>query len=127
MTPPTKAESKHHILQASISSNKSTFTTANIKQLTIFFELKNVTSKTVNPEIPATVLVIDDRVYRDSAWMFSNGPRDARFKALPPNDTLSFSYVLDDVIKTSGEHKIVWRGANQNDALLKISVKPDHK
>jgi hypothetical protein len=109
-------------LLAHISLSAPAFTVETVPDLQVHFSLKNTGKKIVNPNITASELVIDGQAYKESAFLFGNGPRDSRFSNLPPGDKIEFAYPLGHLFQQPGEHVLSWRGKNFNTVKQKVKV-----
>ena len=56
-----------------------------------------------------TILVINGKEWRDSAFAFTNGVHSTE-EFLPPGKSTTFSYLLTSLFQKPGVYRIVWRG-----------------
>src|SRR6185369_5266450 len=92
--PPTGAPLPKCSLWASLSLNRPIFQEGDTETLQINFTLVNDGDKAFDPRIRASKIVVNGKALDDSAFIFGNGPRDARFDALPAGDYLLFGWGL---------------------------------
>src|SRR5262249_54659957 len=76
----------------------------------ITFTLVNDGNQVIDPKIPSARIVVNGKPLPDSGLIFGNGPRDARFTALPPGDHLLFGYALGSHFKKPGVYRVHWEG-----------------
>jgi hypothetical protein len=107
---PATLDQSHRSLQAEIKVSKRIFKAAESKQFCVYFKLFNGMGQVQNPEIGASKLIVNKKVLNDSIVIFGNGPRDKRFDALPPGETLEFSYALGSYFSKPGSYEVVWKG-----------------
>ena len=106
------AEQRQHQpeLWAAISVSAPMFDEGWTKDLSIRFTLVNDGSELINPKIEASRIIINGRELENSSLIFGNGPRDARWSALPPGDNLSVAYALEQHFKDPGIYRVSWKG-----------------
>jgi hypothetical protein len=98
-------------LWAALSVNHAVFRPEEAKDLNIEFSLINDGGEVLDPGIGDSRLIINGKELADSGFLLSNGPRDARFAALPPGGHLRFAYPLGKTFETPGVYRVSWRGA----------------
>ena len=99
-------------LWAALTANHAVFRRGETNGLNVEFTLVNDGGVTVDPKIGESRIVVNGEELADSGLILGNGPRDARFAALPPGDYLRFSYALGDHFKEPGVYRVSWRGAD---------------
>jgi len=109
---------------ASISVNQPVFEEEGTKNLMIIFALVNDGHDTINPDIESSQIVVNGHSWEDSRLIFSNGPRDKRFWALPPNGYLLFGYQLGDRFDKPGIYTVIWKGVNFESQKISVRVVP---
>jgi RNA polymerase sigma factor (sigma-70 family) len=98
-------------LWAGLSINQPVFTEGDINLLQLTFTLVNDGDKVIDPKITTSAkIVVNGKPLPDSAFIFGNGPRDARFTALPPGDYLLFGSGLGSRFKKPGVYRVHWEG-----------------
>ena len=80
--------------------------------LSVEFTLVNDGEAEIDPKIGESRIVVNGKELADSGLILGNGPRDARFAALPPGEHLRFGYALGDHFQEPGIYRVSWRGAN---------------
>ncbi|MGE0266599.1 MAG: hypothetical protein AB7V06_28250, partial [Candidatus Obscuribacterales bacterium] len=110
-------------LTAKLVLSSRNLTVETVPDLMVTFSLKNTGTKAINPDITGSQLVVDGNIYKDSALLFGNGPRDSRFSSLPPGDTIEFRYPLGHFFQKPGDHTLAWRGDNFDEIAVKLTVK----
>lgn len=100
----------NHQLWAAISVPEPIVISGRLKQFHVTFALANDGTKAIDPKVDSWRLVVNGKEHPDSQFTFGNGPRDRRWKSLPPGDHLFFTYAIQDWFKTPGTYTIVWRG-----------------
>jgi hypothetical protein len=88
------------------------------------FTLVNDGAEVLDPEIALSQLVVDGAVWPDSGLVLGNGPRDARFAALPPGDSLRFTRALGGSFPEPGVYRVRWQGARFRSAEVVFRVLP---
>ena len=89
-------------LWAAITVNHAVFRSGETRDLRIEFTLVNDGDKALDPQIGKSRIIVNGEELSDSGLILSNGPRDARFGALPPGATLQFGYALGKPLRTAG-------------------------
>ena len=105
--------------------NHAVFRHGDAKGLTIEFTLVNDGEAIIDPRIGESRIVVNGDELTDSGLKLGDGPRDARFAALPPGDHLRFGYVLGDHFKEPGVYRVSWRGANFRSPEVVFRVLPE--
>jgi hypothetical protein len=89
----------------------------------IHFGLVNDGDKAVDPEIESSQLFVNGKELKDWSFIIGNGPRDDRWKALPPGDHLSFGYALGKHFEKPGAYRVSWKGKNFESPEIVFRVK----
>jgi hypothetical protein len=76
----------------------------------IHFAVVNDGDKTVDPQLEASKLLVNGKELEDWAFNIAQGPRDNRFKALPPGDDLSLAMALGKYFTKPGTYRVSWKG-----------------
>lgn len=97
-------------LWAVIAVNHPVFEPSATNDLSIEFTLVNDGDKVVDPKISESRIVINGKELADSKMILGNGPRDARFEALPPGESVRFSYALGSYFQEPGIYRVSWAG-----------------
>jgi len=111
-------------LWASLSVSRPLFHAGRTKELLIYFTLVNDGSRTIDPKIESSKIIINGVELGDSGFILSNGPRDKRWRALPPGDSLEFTYALEDYFKEPGVYRVSWKGENFETPTIAFRVMP---
>jgi hypothetical protein len=93
--------------------------------LQIDFSLTNEGKAAVDPQIARSVLVVNGKQLDDSALIFGNGPRDARFTNLEAGGELKFSYALGRYFARPGAYRVVWKGEGFSSPPLEFRIAAD--
>jgi hypothetical protein len=112
-------------LWAAIGVNHPVFRRGETKDLLVEFSLVNDGDGVVDPKIGASRILIDGQELADSGFILSNGPKDARFEALPPKDHLRFGYALGDYFRGPGVYRVSWKGEGFDASEIVIRVLPE--
>jgi len=80
------------------------------EHLMIHFVVVNDGDKSINPDIVSSQLLVNGKELPDWPWIISNGPRDARFEAIPPGEHLLFSVALGKYFAKPGVYRVAWKG-----------------
>jgi hypothetical protein len=99
-------------LWAALGVNHAVFRRGEEAGLSVEFTLVNDGEATIDPKIGESRIVVNGEELADSGLILGNGPRDARFAALPPGEHLRFGYALGEHFKEPGIYRVSWRGAN---------------
>jgi hypothetical protein len=104
-----------------------------IPPFTIDFALVNDGDKVIDPKLESSQLFINGRECdgKDGrinwAVQMGNGPRDDRWKALPPGDYLNFKIAMTEHFKEPGEYRIKWKGEGFEAPEVVFRVMPSKK
>ena len=112
-------------LWAALGVNHVVFHLGEMEGLNVEFTLVNDGEVTMDPKIGESRIVVNGKELADSGLILGNGPRDARFAALPPGQCLRFSYSLGDYFKEPGIYRVSWRGANFRSPEVVFRVLPE--
>ena len=106
-------------LWAGIAVNRPLFTPAEVATLDVSFTLVNDGTATVDPDVDGSSrLVVDDA----ETIPIAGGPRDARFRALPPGDHLRFGYAMGENFAKPGVYRVRWEGKGFRSADVTFRV-----
>jgi hypothetical protein len=100
----------HRTLWAAVSVSEPVFEAGGTKSLQINFALANDGRETISLPIDTSEIIVNGEALKDSALILANGPRDARWNALPPGDSLRFGYAMGDRFKEPGIYTVSWKG-----------------
>ena len=114
-------------LWAAVSVSEPEFQEGWTKQLVMSFSLVNDGTKVVDPKVESWRLVINGGEAADSGFIFGNGPRDARWKALPAGDSLRFAYAMGRYFKEPGIYRVSWKGEGFETLPIEFRVMPGKK
>jgi hypothetical protein len=98
-------------------------TVAQSGTMMLMFALTNISSSTLNPRTKESVLKINGVEPADWPLTIANGPRDARWEALPPGDKLEFGYAMGDHFQSPGIYDVVWVVDGQASPACRIEVR----
>jgi hypothetical protein len=112
-------------LWAGLSVNHSTLKASQTKDLRIEFTLINDGDKVIDPKISECQIIINGKELNDSAIILSSVQAGARFKALPPGESLQFDCRLGDHFKEPGIYRVSWKGAGFQSSELVFRIMPD--
>jgi hypothetical protein len=113
-------------LSATISVVQSVFHVKETAKLSVDFTLTNTGPATVDPDITSSQLFVNGEVPGDWAFTIANGPRSLEFKALPPGQTLQFTYLLGPTyFAKPGVYKVRWKGPHFETPEITFRVVPD--
>jgi hypothetical protein len=87
------------------------------------FTYTNLGRTVVDPRLASSQLLVNGAPDPNWAFTVSNGPRDARWNALPPRDTLQFGYALGTLFPAPGRYTVVWRVGTVDSAPLIVEVR----
>lgn len=115
-------------LWAGISVSQPVFVSKNDTVAGIFqinFTIVNDGDKTIDPEINSSKLLVNGKELKDWEFLVSNGPKDNRFKALPPKDFLLFGMGLGDRFEEPGIYRVSWQGKafQSNEIVFRVVAK----
>ena len=115
-----------HTLWAAISTNKPVYLQPKDPSFhevfTIYFGLVNDGTKTVDPEIGSSHLLINGVEPKNWSMTINNGLRSDKDKALPPGDDLIFACGLESHFREPGIYKVVWKGKNFESPVMTLRV-----
>jgi len=111
-------------LWAALSVNHSAFAADEMKDLKIEFTIVNDGTRPIEPGIAGSRIIINGQELGDSAGILGNGPRDARFTALPPGSHLRFALRLSDHFQAPGTYRVSWRGEGFRAPEISFRVLP---
>jgi hypothetical protein len=119
-----RANQEQPKLWASVSVSRPLFHAGWTKELLVHFTLVNDGSKTLDPKIESSKIIINGVELKDSGFIFGNGPRDNRWRALPPGDSLEFTYALEEYFREAGIYRVSWKGENFETPTIVFRVMP---
>jgi RNA polymerase sigma factor (sigma-70 family) len=110
-------------LWAGMSVNQPLFRvgqTANLIQFS--FVLVNETDKAIDPKIPGYPRLIVNGKELDLSSIPVVGPRDERFKALPPGEDLQFGMGAGQFFDKPGVYRVYWQGEEfrSNEVVFRV-------
>jgi hypothetical protein len=111
-------------LWAALGVSHAVFGRGELGGLNVEFTLVNDGETTVDPKVGASRIVVNGVELADSGLILGNGPRDARFSALPPGEHLRFGYALGDHFKEPGVYRVSWRGEDFRSPEVVFRVLP---
>jgi hypothetical protein len=106
--------------------NYVVFHRGEVDGLKVEFTLVNDGEATIDPKIGESRIVVQGKELAESGLILGNGPRDARFAALPPGQCLRFNSSLGDYFKEPGNYRVSWRGANFRSPEVVFRVLPEN-
>jgi hypothetical protein len=112
-------------LWAALAVNHAAFRRGEAERLYVEFTLVNDGQAVVDPKLGASRIVVNGAELVDSGLVLGNGPRDARFRALPPGDHLRFGSALGDHFREPGIYRVSWRGEDFRSPEVVVRVLPD--
>jgi hypothetical protein len=112
-------------LWAALSVNHAVFRPEETKALNVEFILINDGDRVLDPRIADSRIIIDGKELADSGFILSNGPRDARFDALPPGEILRFAYALGKYFEEPGVYRVSWQGVGFRSPEVVLRVLPN--
>lgn len=119
-----RANQEQPKLWASLSVSRPLFHAGWTKELLVYFTLVNDGSETIDPKIESSKIIINGVEVKDSGFIFGNGPRDKRWRALPPGDSLEFTYALEKYFKEPGIYRVSWKGEHFETPTIVFRVMP---
>jgi hypothetical protein len=119
-----RANQERPKLWASVSVSRPLFHAGWTKELLVHFTLVNDGSETIDPKLESSKIIINGVALKDSGFILSNGPRDKRWRALPPGDSLEFTYALEEYFKQPGIYRVSWKGDNFETPTIVFRVMP---
>jgi hypothetical protein len=93
------------------------------KNLMLFFALTNTSGSAINPLVTESSLRVNGKEMTDWPFTVANGPRDSRWKSLPPGDHLLFGYAMGEHFMSPGVYNVVWIVDGCPSKPLRISVR----
>lgn len=111
-------------LWASISVSRPLSPAGWTKDLSIHFALVNDGSKTVDPKIESSKIIVNGKELEDSGLILGNGPRDKRWNALPPGESIEFNYALESYFKEPGIYRVFWKGDGFETPIIEFRITP---
>lgn len=100
------------------------FQAGHTDRLQVQFAIVNDGHSTVNPKVDDSRLFINGVELVDWHFILSNGPRTLRFTAVPPGQSLEFSYVLGKYFQKTGVYTVRWEGKHFRTPDLTFRVLP---
>ncbi len=121
--PPTQASPQK--LWSAISVAQPVFSLKEAGTLQLYFAVVNDGDTVANPNVDATHLFINGSEPKDWSFVIGNGPRTKYFSALPPGQTLSFTYQLGSrYFSTPGVYTVRWEGPDFRSPEITFRVMP---
>lgn len=122
-TPKNTANGK---LWVGITVNEPVFVD-NPRQVLIHLAVVNDSDKLLNPELDSSELLVNGKVLKDWDLTIRQGPRDERFKALPPRDSLRLGFDLTNYFQAPDTYRVIWKGKGFQSAEIVFRVLPAGK
>jgi hypothetical protein len=110
-------------LWAGMSVNQPLFRVGNDTNLLQFnFALVNESDKVIDPRIPGYPRLVVNGKELDLSSIPGTGPRDERFKALPPGDNLQFGMGAGRFFEKPGVYRVYWQGEGfrSNEVVFRV-------
>ena len=94
----------------------------NTNLLQFNFALVNESDKVIDPKIPGYPRLIVNGKELDLSSIPGSGPRDGRFKALPPGDNLQFGMGAGQFFDKPGVYSVYWQGEGfrSNEVVFRV-------
>jgi hypothetical protein len=121
----TADQEKAGSLWAGLSVNHPVFRAGQTKDLRIEFTLVNDGDKVIDPKIADSRIIINGKELSDSKLILSSVQKDARFKALPPGESLQFDRLLRDQFKEPGTYRVSWKGSGFHSSEIVLRILPE--
>ncbi len=111
-------------LWAGLSVNHPIFKAGQSQDLRIEFTLVNDGDQVIDPKILESQIVINGKELSDSGVILGSVQKGARFRALPPGESLQFDCPLGDQFKEPAIYRVSWKGAGFRSSELVFRVLP---
>jgi len=121
----TTDQTKAGSLWAGLSVNHPVFKAGQTRDLIIEFTLVNDGDKVIDPKIADSRIVINGTELSDSGLILSSVQKGARFRALPPGESLQLECLLGDQFKQPGIYHISWKGAGFQSSEIVLRILPE--
>jgi hypothetical protein len=121
---PDASQGENVKVWAAISVQPTIYWEGNTDALVVHFGLVNDGSSTINPNVESSHLLINGVEPKDWGNVIINGLRTPSFRALPPRQTLNFSYVLGRYFQKPGVYTVGWQGAHFKASDITLRVLP---
>jgi hypothetical protein len=112
-------------LWAGLTVNHPILRAGQTKDLRIEFTLVNDGDEAIDPKIPDSRIVINGKELSDSRLILGSVQKGARFRALPPGESLQFDCLLGDQFKHPGVYRVSWKGAEFHSPEVVLRILPD--
>jgi hypothetical protein len=112
-------------LWAALSVNHIIFKAGQTEDLRIEFSLVNDGDKVIDPKIADSHIIINGKELTNSESVFGGVPKDARFKALAPAESLQFNFPLRDDFKEPGTYRVTWKGTGFQSSEIVLRLLPE--
>jgi hypothetical protein len=121
----TADQKKEGSLWAGLSANHPIFRAGQANDLRIEFTLVNDGDQVIDAKIPESQIVINGKELSDSGLILSSVQKGARFRALPPGESLQFDRLLGDRFKEPGVCRVSWKGAGFRSPEIVLRILPE--
>jgi len=102
----------------------TTIARADLPRFELDFVVRNAGRAAVDPNLEASMLYVDGSPAKNWMITIGNGPRDTRWHALPPGDTLRFGYAFgDSLFRARGAHTLVLVAGTVRSTTLTVVVR----
>jgi hypothetical protein len=112
------------LLWAGLSANRPVFLEGETGELQMNFTLVSDADKVIDPKIPSSRIVINDKALADSGFILGNGIRTKDFNNLAPGKYLLFSYAMGKYCDRPGVYRVYWEGEHFRSAEVVFRVLP---
>jgi hypothetical protein len=110
---------------AGLTADHPIFRAGQTKDLRIELSLVNDSDKIIDPKIAESHIVVNGKKLGDSEMILRSVPKEARFKAMSPGESLQFDCLLGDQFKEPGIYRVSWKGAGFQSSEILIRILPD--
>lgn len=110
-----------------VERESMSFTTVWVSGMSLVFTVKNQTNRPVDPGIPESALLVNEKPLRDWGFVVASGPRDERWRKLPPGEEIAFTYGMGKYFAKTGHYRVQLVLGEAKSNVAEISVSPHCK
>lgn len=123
--PVAPAKPKVNTIWVAIGVDRLVREAGNLKApLRMSFVVVNDGDKATDANVESSRLIVNGKALVDWPFIVANGPRDARWKSLPPGEHLEFAYDFSEYFTAPDTYRVTWKGDGFESAEMVFRILP---